>query len=168
MQGDSKIRDIGNLFGVTSEFTDDQLVLSNSSSHSSEIYYDFINQPDLAQTVAVMCAGKGVKSLFTGLKTLRIKETDRIAALQKELGKIGSDMPLSHVENNQEYYAVEEQCVFQNIPRFETYKDHRMAMAFAPLALLHPIEIHKPHVVSKSYPGFWSDLQSLGFEIEEV
>ena len=108
--------------------------------------------------------------IFSGLITLRIKETDRIAALDTELKKVGSGFQLSHVDDTgEEHYKVLPITAPPSVvPRFATYRDHRMAMAFAPLALLFPIEIEQPNVVSKSYPSFWKDLESLGFEIEEV
>jgi 3-phosphoshikimate 1-carboxyvinyltransferase len=168
IQGDAKIKDIGTLFGVQSEFDNSILRLKKTQPPEPSIYYDFINQPDLAQTVAVMCAGLGVEGELTGLKTLRIKETDRIAAMQNELGKIESTLAYGHEEEGQEYYEIRQKVKFCDVPRFSTYKDHRMAMAFAPLALLHPIEIENPEVVSKSYPRFWKDLKNLGFEIEDV
>jgi len=168
IQGDAKIKDIGTLFGVQSEFDKSILRLKKTQPPEPSIYYDFINQPDLAQTVSVMCAGLGVEGELTGLKTLRIKETDRIAAMQNELSKIESTLAYGHEEEGQEYYEIRQKVKFGDVPRFSTYKDHRMAMAFAPLALLHPIEIENPEVVSKSYPGFWEDLKSLGFEIEDV
>lgn len=167
IQGDSKIRDIGVLFGVESSFDDGYLNLTRSSL-SDSIYYDFINQPDLVQTVAVMCAGLGVQGLFTGLKTLRIKETDRIAALQYELGKIGCTLHLSKIEDSQEYYEISGKCKFDSTPQFATYNDHRMAMSLAPLALQHAIDIEDPKVVSKSYPKFWEDLGKLGFMYKDV
>ena len=98
--------------------------------------------------------------------TLKIKETDRITAIQNELGKINSSLDLDHTVGNQEFYTINKKVRIDHTPIFATYKDHRMAMAFAPLALLHPIEIEDPDVVSKSYPKYWDDLESLGFVIE--
>ena len=115
-----------------------------------------------------MCSAAGMKASFTGLQTLKIKETDRIAAIQNELGKISGDFKLDKIENGKEYYKMTNKCNFSNIPRFKTYKDHRMAMAFASLALLHDIEFEKPEVVTKSYPEFWEDLKSIGFIIGDV
>ena len=169
IQGDAKIKDISNLYGVKSTFDDSgSLNITKDAKTNNQVYYDFINQPDLAQTVAVMSAGLGQKSEFTGLQTLRIKETDRIAAVQNELQKVQSDMPLGRTQNEKEFYAINKKAVFESTPRFSTYKDHRMAMAFAPMALLHSIEIEKPNVVSKSYPGFWEDLEKIGFVIERI
>lgn len=169
IQGDAKIKDISNLYGVKSMFDESgSLNITKEDNSNKQVYYDFINQPDLAQTVAVMSAGLGQKSEFTGLQTLRIKETDRIAAVQNELQKVQSDMPLGRTQNEKEFYVINKKAVFESTPRFSTYKDHRMAMAFAPMALLHPIEIEKPNVVSKSYPGFWEDLEKIGFVIESI
>ncbi|MDG2449588.1 MAG: 3-phosphoshikimate 1-carboxyvinyltransferase [Saprospiraceae bacterium] len=169
IQGDAKIKDIAELYGVKSEFDKDGVLhITKNGIHNDEVYYDFINQPDLAQTVAVMSAGKGIPADFTGLKTLRIKETDRISAIQKELQKVSSDMPLGRNENEQEHYVIRDKAEFSSVPRFSTYKDHRMAMAFAPLSLLHEIEMENPDVVSKSYPAFWEDLKTLGFKIENI
>jgi 3-phosphoshikimate 1-carboxyvinyltransferase len=168
IQGDSKMKDIGELFGIESQFVDGKLWLTKKSSPQHSIFYDFINQPDLAQTIAVMCSAVGMKASFTGLQTLKIKETDRIAAIQNELGKIAGDFKLDRVENDKEYYKINNKCNFSKIPRFKTYKDHRMAMAFASLALLHDIEFEKPEVVTKSYPNFWKDLESIGFVVSHV
>ncbi len=168
IQGDAKVKDIAYLFGIESQFIDGRLFITKQTTPSERFFYDFINQPDLAQTIAVMCSGLGVNASFTGLKTLKIKETDRIAALQDELAKVKGNFELDRIENGQEYYRIDRKCSFDNMPRFETYKDHRMAMAFAPLALLHYIEIENADVVSKSYPGFWEDLKKLGFVISDV
>ena len=169
IQGDAKIKDIALMYGVESEFDGDGVLhIRKSKSKSSSVFYDFINQPDLAQTVAVISASLGIESEFTGLKTLRIKETDRIAAIQNELQKVNSDMFFSRKEKGQEYYKIDQKISFKDTPRFATYKDHRMAMAFGPLALLHPIEMEKPEVVSKSYPKYWEDLRSLGFKVKPI
>ena len=168
-QGDAAITQISDSIGVTTNWNENIAHLSNRiNAHT--LSYDYINQPDIAQTIAVICAATGMKTDFSGLKTLRIKETDRIYALDTELKKVGSNFELLHTdEDGEEHYGVGEQITQPaGIPRFETYKDHRMAMAFAPIALLFPIEINKPEVVTKSYPAFWEDLKKLGFRIEEV
>lgn len=159
LQGDSAIMRIMRLLGVTASMENDILKLSKTESERS-IAWDFTHCPDLAQTVAVVCAAKGVEGKFTGLESLRIKETDRIAALQNELRKIGGDL-------------TEEKGHWRLIPSgqlpqhafFNTYKDHRMAMAFAPLATLMDVEIENPSVVRKSYPKFWDDLRLLNFDV---
>ena len=131
--------------------------------------WDFLPCPDLAQTLAVVCGGLGVQGLFTGLETLRIKETDRIAALQSELAKVHTHlMKLPgrfSKKSDKEYYMIEGRSAVQDTPLFHTYEDHRMAMAFAPLAMLGEIKIEHPGVVEKSYPAFWEDIQKLGFRV---
>ena len=168
-QGDAAMTQIAECLDVDTKWEGNIANLSKNG-RKNVLTYDFINQPDIAQTIAVICAALDVKTDFSGLKTLRIKETDRIYALDTELKKVGSSFELLHTdENGEEHYKVGKQITKPtNIPRFETYKDHRMAMAFAPLALLFPIEINKPEVVTKSYPAFWEDLKNLGFEIEVV
>lgn len=169
LQGDAQMVKVGNALGVQSNWSD-QWDLTKKNRAAS-LRFDFINQPDTAQTVAVMCAARDMPNSFSGLKTLRIKETDRIDAVDKELKKINSSFQLERTdENGEEHYTISPGVHFdkETIPTFETYKDHRMAMAFAPLALLHPIYINKPEVVSKSYPDFWKDLESLGFVIEQT
>ena len=170
VQGDAAMIGIGRMLGINSDWVGGKLNLHKGEHRAISFNYDFINQPDLAQTIAVMCAAKGVQASLSGLKTLRIKETDRIDALNRELGKINSSFTLgSNKKKSGEIYQVGPKVSFKDgIPRFETYKDHRMAMAFAPLALVNPIQVVKPEVVSKSYPSFWEDLSSLGFMIEPV
>ena len=115
-----------------------------------------------------MCAGLGVTGRFTGLETLRIKETDRIAALDQELAKVGVKVIEEGVANDgKEYFRIEGKAQIPSpAPEFATYEDHRMAMAFAPLAFLGEVKIHEPEVVVKSYPDFWRDLKQVGFEID--
>ena len=126
--------------------------------------YDFVNCPDLAQTFVVCCAVLDIPFLFTGLSTLLIKETNRLEALKVEMRKLGY---VIKEQNKSELVWNGERCE----PSFEpidTYEDHRMAMAFAPAAIKFPgLRINHPEVVSKSYPQFWNDLRSVGFEIEE-
>jgi 3-phosphoshikimate 1-carboxyvinyltransferase len=168
-QGDSALTKIGNLLGIKSQFSDNDLILSKSKI-PHRFSYNFINQPDIAQTVAVICAARGVGGKFSGLKTLRIKETDRISALDKELSKVNARFVLDSWQGDNEEYKVvgSVKSISDHPPRFDTYHDHRMAMAFAPLSLLFPIEINDPMVVSKSYPAFWDDLRKLGFDVEEL
>jgi len=171
VQGDSAILDIARSFGIHSTFENGALRLTKNAETIKNVYeYDFIKQPDLAQTVAVMAAGTGIYSIFSGLQTLRIKETDRIEALQNELSKMQvfmSKLPAKFSPKSEdEYYAINGNVTFDKPVEIETYKDHRMAMAFAPLGLIHQITILKPTVVSKSYAGYWDDLQKLGFELQ--
>ena len=126
--------------------------------------YDFTGSPDLAQTIVVACCAMGIKFRFTGLATLKIKETDRIEALKCELKKVGY---VIHDENDNTLYWDGETCEASLAP-IDTYEDHRMAMAFAPLAFKFPqLQINHPEVVTKSYPHFWEDLKAVGFSITE-
>jgi len=172
LQGDRSIADIMTAFGITSEFSEGVVHLRNDGPSKQLLDYDFINDPDIAQSVAVACAGTGKPGVFTGLKTLKIKETDRIAALQKELAKVQvffSLLPKKFSKKSEsEHYMIEGRAtVLADSPDFDTYKDHRMAMAFAPLGMLFPILVNEPDVVSKSYPAYWEDLQKLGFVVTE-
>lgn len=173
LQGDAAIAKVMEAFGLITTYEGDQINIINGASEKQMVDHDFLNIPDTAQSVAVACAGVGKPGLFTGLKTLSIKETDRIAALQKELAKVHvyfSKMPQKFSsKSNKDYYTLEGKAKEgSEIPAFDTYKDHRMAMAFAPLGMLFPIIINEPDVVSKSYPAYWEDLKSLGFEINEL
>ncbi|MBT1696589.1 3-phosphoshikimate 1-carboxyvinyltransferase [Fulvivirgaceae bacterium PWU4] len=160
LQGDRAIADMTAL-GVKAELVNGELRLTKASG-AKEISWDFTHCPDLAQTVAVICAAKGIKGNFTGLESLRIKETDRIAALQNELRKIGADLR----EDDSTHWTLLPSTKLPSSASFQTYKDHRMAMAFAPLATLMNVEIENPSVVRKSYPRFWDDVRSFGFQIE--
>lgn len=171
LQGDSAIAKISESFGIQSTFKDDQLVLTKDASLSKDLFeYDFLQAPDLAQSVAVMAAGLGTYSVFTGLDTLKIKETDRIAALRTELEKLQVFVsllpPKFSPKSDMEYYAINGNVISESPVEIETYKDHRMAMAFAPLALISPIKILKPMVVTKSYSQYWKDLEALGFKLD--
>jgi 3-phosphoshikimate 1-carboxyvinyltransferase len=162
-QGDSAIADIMQNIGVQTEYIANGVVLTKTDT-LQPFAYDFSDCPDLAQTVAVVCAAKGIAAEMTGLESLRIKETDRIAALQKELGKIGGDLE----DLGGEVFRVKPATRIGGQPQFHTYEDHRMAMAFAPLGLLTPVVIEETHVVRKSYPRYWENLASMGFILEEV
>jgi 3-phosphoshikimate 1-carboxyvinyltransferase len=138
-------------------------VLTKRPVKDEHFGFDFSDCPDLAQTAAVTVSGLGIPSLFNGLHTLRIKETDRIIALQNELAKINVK-----VTEHSGSLSLEPSS-FSGEPEFSTYNDHRMAMAFAALAIKYPgVTIDAPEVVKKSYPGFWDDLRKLGFEIRET
>ena len=165
-QGDSVVKYIFSLLGVKSEF-ESRDCLSNVTIKAHRCLlprfdYDFTGSPDLAQTIVVACCALGVKFKFTGLASLKIKETDRIEALKTELKKVGY---VIRDENDNTLIWDGETCA----PTFEpidTYEDHRMALAFAPLAFkFSQIEINNPEVVSKSYPHYWEDLEKVGFEI---
>lgn len=161
LQGDSHITEIMANFGITTQFNDGAAQLKKESKMLQRKVFDFKECPDLAQTVIVCCAALGHNATFTGLETLKIKETDRIKALQTELVKIGVHL----IEKNMTYKL---DCSGLNRlarPYINTYHDHRMAMAFAPLALMLPeISIEYPAVVNKSYPAFWEHLAGVGFK----
>jgi 3-phosphoshikimate 1-carboxyvinyltransferase len=175
MQGDSAIAKIAENFGVsTTDLGDNKMLIQKKKNVEVKpfIEYDFIEQPDIAQTVFAMCAGKNVGGLFTGLQTLYIKETDRIKAFQTELGKVGvylSKVPPHFKKNDtREFFMIEGEITFNDTPSFETYHDHRMAMALAPLARLHSIIINEANVVTKSYPAYWEDVIKMGCKCENV
>ncbi len=162
-QGDSILLKIYKELGVSSQFTNKGLLLTKNSNVSSKFEYDFTDCPDLAQTVAVTCFALGIKANLKGLKTLKIKETDRILALKTELEKFGAN-----VEITSDSLTILETRNKKPETRnpINTYNDHRMAMSFAPLALTFgPLNIQNPEVVSKSYPLFWEDLKSVGFSV---
>ncbi|MDP9078470.1 MAG: 3-phosphoshikimate 1-carboxyvinyltransferase [Bacteroidota bacterium] len=160
LQGDSVITEIMANFGITSQFKDGGVYLQKEAKPLARKIFDLKECPDLAQTIIVVCAALGHEATFTGLETLKIKETDRIKALQNELAKIGVKL----IEKGQVYKL---DCSEKQIPEhvfINTYDDHRMAMAFAPLALLIPqVEVEDADVVEKSYPAFWTDLEKVGF-----
>lgn len=162
LQGDSKITEIMANFGITSQFKDGGVYLLKETKKLERKIFDFKECPDLAQTVIICCAALGHDALFTGLETLKIKETDRVKALQTELAKIGVKL----IEKNQSYKL---DCSGLDLSKkivVNTYDDHRMAMAFAPLALVLPeLEIEDHLVVEKSYPDFWKHLEIAGFEV---
>lgn len=160
LQGDRVVVEIMNQLGVNAELKGSNLMLTKKD-HQSEINWDFTDCPDLAQTVAVVCAAKGITGKFTGLESLRIKETDRINALQTELGKIGA----SFTEKDGKWVLTPASKEIPNGILFNTYLDHRMAMAFAPLATLADIIIEDPAVTRKSYPKFWEDVALTGIRM---
>ncbi|MBS1525881.1 MAG: 3-phosphoshikimate 1-carboxyvinyltransferase [Bacteroidetes bacterium] len=163
LQGDSVITEIMANFGITSQFKNGGVYLKKEIKPLQRKIFDMKSCPDLAQTVIVVCAALGHDATFTGLETLKIKETDRVKALQNELAKIGVKL----IEKGQVYKL---DCSEKHIPEkvlINTYDDHRMAMAFAPLALIIPeVEIEDFEVVEKSYPAFWEDLKKVGFDVK--
>lgn len=165
-QGDHKVALLFEGLGIRTEYLSDGVRLTKKGETVKRMEYDFINQPDLAQTFVVTCALMGIPFRFTGLQTLKIKETDRIAALRAEMKKLGY---LVSEESDSVLYWEGDRCTpSANIPCISTYKDHRMAMAFAPAALVMPsVCIEDPGVVSKSYPSFWEELENAGFRIEK-
>jgi 3-phosphoshikimate 1-carboxyvinyltransferase len=160
LQGDRVVVEVMEKLGVISSFKNGSLELSKKS-HLPHLVWDFKNCPDLAQTVLPLCAAKGISGEFTGLESLRIKETDRIDALQKELKKIGSEFSEPSTGN---WKLIPGKISTLTSP-IQTYHDHRMAMGFAPWATLRDLVIEAPDVVNKSYPGFWQDVKSIGVEV---
>lgn len=168
MQGDSRGAEVFALLGVATHFGDNgTVVLSKSGECVTYLEYDFLQMPDLAQTFVVTCCMLGVPFHFTGLQSLKIKETDRIVALKTELAKLGfclEDKNDSELLWDGTRLAVDDGHIAE--VAIDTYEDHRMAMAFAPAALrLGTIRINNPEVVSKSYPRYWDDIRSVGFQI---
>lgn len=157
LQGDQEIARIMSKMGVNTHYDSKGAQLVKTAKKDHTIAIDFRTCPDLAQTVMVAAAAKGITLEMTGLESLRIKETDRIAAMQNELAKIGSKL----IEDENKWTLIPGQLPTK-APVIETYDDHRMAMAFAPLCQLMDIEIKDPDVVNKSYPAFWEDLRSVG------
>ncbi|MGB0254872.1 MAG: 3-phosphoshikimate 1-carboxyvinyltransferase [Flavobacteriaceae bacterium] len=164
LQGDSVLVDIYKQLGVSSTFEGNTLHLSKTGDVQAHIALDLIKAPDIAQTIAVSCFGLGVSCELTGLHTLKIKETDRLVALHTELTKLGADI---RITDTSLHLAARKNPIVKDVA-VDTYHDHRMAMAFAPLGLLDPIRINDAEVVSKSYPTFWEDLGHLGFAVTAV
>ena len=161
LQGDSALVEIYKQMGVETHFQGDKMTLLKQFDFKTEnLNLDLNNTPDIAQTIVVTCLGLGIGCHLTGLHTLKIKETDRLEALRIELTKLGANISVT----NDSLTLVASDKINHNI-KIATYNDHRMAMAFAPLALKVPIVIENAEVVSKSYPDFWEDLKSLGFKI---
>lgn len=160
-QGDSVVDNIMSQMGVSSDYSDDTVELKKGATKES-LAIDFKNCPDLAMTIMVSAAAQGIDLSMTGLESLKIKETDRIAAMQAELKKVN----VALVELDQHHWRLETKDFHLKVDTlFETYDDHRMAMAFAPLCMLEPIQIEDPDVVAKSYPDFWEDLKKVGVTI---
>lgn len=163
-QGDSQVAPIFRLLGVETIYRDKTISLRKNGKPIERLEYDFINQPDLAQTFVVTCALLGIPFRFSGLQSLKIKETDRIAALICEMKKLGYILQ----ESEGSILSWEGERCERNQEAIDTYEDHRMAMAFAPACIVLPdICINDPHVVTKSYPRYWEDLQKAGFIIKE-
>ncbi len=161
LQGDRVLSTIYKDFGVSTRFDDGKVILEKVSEPLSQtLSYDLKDAPDIAQTIAVTAAGLQVDCYLTGLHTLPIKETDRLAAMKCELEKVGAD-----VEIDAESLRVFGHNAKLQSASIATYNDHRMAMAFAPLAILIPLTIEESFVVEKSYPDFWKHLSSIGYQI---
>ena len=163
-QGDSRGAEVFSRLGITTEFTHEGVLLKKSNRLVEQLNEDFVDIPDLAQTFAVTCCLLGIPFRFTGLQSLKIKETDRIFALKAELRKLGYLL-----QDAQDSILIWDgkRCQPEAQPVIQTYEDHRMAMAFAPAALRFPeMRIAEPQVVSKSYPAYWEHLQQAGFQID--
>lgn len=171
-QGDAVVAGMMQKFGVQTIFGENEIRLTQTGVAPRPVFeQDFRDFPDLAQTLAVVCAGLGITGLFSGLETLHIKETDRVAALKAELAKLNvtlAKLPAHFSKKwpDRVYYNLLGKAELQPVPRLATYGDHRMAMAFATLAVLGPVEIEHPEVVKKSYPLFWANMEQLGFGIQ--
>ena len=165
LQGDSALSEIYKDFGVETKFNDNKTItISKVKTHNLQpIIYNLKDCPDIAQTIAVTCFGLGIACHLTGLHTLKIKETDRLEALKNELSKLGV---IVFVTNDTLTIQQSNNPIIQS--SIKTYQDHRMAMAFAPLALKTSITIEEADVVSKSFPTFWEDLKSIGFKMDKV
>lgn len=163
LQGDSILSELYQNFGVTTTFSDNKIFIKKENHGTlSHFEYDFSSCPDIAQTLTVTCFGLGVSCDFSGLHTLKIKETDRLSALKNELTKLGAWVEVT--DNRLEMKCLQ---MIENIS-IETYNDHRMAMAFAPLCVRIPLIINDFEVVSKSYPSFWEDCVKIGVRLQEV
>ncbi len=172
IQGDSVVANLFEFFGVRTEFTEEGVRLSKTDYRPDVFDFDFEDYPDIAQTVAVVASVLKIPMQLNGLDTLYVKETDRVKALKEELKKIGvklddstkGSLLISFPEQKENKNNFDD-----NELEFPTYHDHRMAMAFAPLALIYPeVKIKDPAVVKKSYPDYWNDMKGMGFEVKEV
>ena len=164
LQGDSSLAEIYTHFGVETIFGQDIITLKKVKEANLEtLEIDLKNAPDIAQTIAVTCFSEGISCNLTGLHTLKIKETDRLEALKEELTNLGATISVTN-----ESLHLEKSLVINKNIAIKTYNDHRMAMAFAPLALKVPIKILNAEVVTKSFQKFWEDMQQIGIKVKEV
>lgn len=164
LQGDSVLAEIYKDFGVETSFSHNQIAIAKTAECKlSTVNYDLSNAPDIAQTIAVTCLGLGIGCHLTGLHTLPIKETDRLAALKTELSKLGGKVAI-----DTESLTLEPCDKIISGIEIDTYNDHRMGMAFGPLAIKTDLFINDSGVVSKSYPDFWKDLKILGFDTQTI
>lgn len=164
LQGDSELVSLYEKMGVKTTFQNNKMTLEKVSGFNyQDVNFELNNTPDIAQTIVVTCLGLGIGCHLTGLHTLKIKETDRLEALRIELTKLGANISVT----NDSLTLVKSDTINNDV-KIGTYNDHRMAMAFAPLAIKVPIIIEDAGVVSKSYPDFWNDLKVLNFQISEL
>lgn len=164
LQGDSALATLYKKLGVNSTFENNTLTLTKITGFDPEIVeFELNNTPDIAQTIVVTCLGLGIGCHLTGLHTLKIKETDRLEALRIELTKLGATITVTN-----DSLTLDPTRVINHNVKIATYNDHRMAMAFAPLALKVPVIIENAEVVSKSYPDFWDDMKKLNFKVSNI
>ncbi|WMI69587.1 3-phosphoshikimate 1-carboxyvinyltransferase [Mangrovimonas sp. YM274] len=162
LQGDSVLAEIYSQFGVTTTYEENEIILRKESQNLELKQFNLVNAPDIAQTIAVTCLGLGIGCELTGLHTLKIKETDRLVALKNEMEKFGAEVEITN--DSLKLFPVSN---LKSNPAVATYNDHRMAMAFAPLALKTELQVEDAMVVSKSFPTFWEDLAAIGFQINQ-
>ena len=167
-QGDSSLAKIYSHLGVKTSYDLNTITIEKVENVTSGLdafsgVLDLANSPDIAQTIAVTCFGLGVSCHLTGLHTLKIKETDRLEALKTEIEKLGGNVTITETD-----LKLEAATKINSNIAIDTYQDHRMAMAFAPLALRTDLIINEAEVVSKSYPDFWKDMKQLGFQVKEL
>jgi 3-phosphoshikimate 1-carboxyvinyltransferase len=165
IQGDKKLIDIYSKLGVETVFENDIISINNINSSDSlgSLELNLSDTPDIAQTIAVTCFGLGLSCDLYGLNTLKIKETDRLEAMKIELTKLGGVVDIT-----KDSFHLKKVVEIKSNVTIETYDDHRMAMAFAPLAICKPISINNPDVVSKSFPDFWTHLKGMNFIISKI
>jgi 3-phosphoshikimate 1-carboxyvinyltransferase len=165
-QGDAEVAQLFAVFGVRTTFEGNYIIIKKERAvdflSAPELEFNVLAQPDLAQTIAVTCAGLGCNAFISGLQSLKIKETDRLLALQTELTKLGVAVQIT--ENSLRLQPPKE---LKSDVQIDTYNDHRMALAFASLAVKIPIGIQNPEVVAKSYPEFWQHLAQIGFQCQQ-
>jgi len=166
LQGDAQLVNYGRQLGVRSTFRQDLLILRKDRTHQERIFFDLINEPDLSLALAAACAGLNAAATFSGLASLRIKETDRISALDTELSKVG--FRLLAADNEEAEFLLSGTFNMPSTPSFQTYHDHRMAMAMAGLSVFGPVIIEDPGVVSKSFPGYWEEMKKCGMVIKTL
>jgi len=153
---------------VQTEYIPEGVRLKKTERTIGELNFDFLESPDLVQTMAVLCGLQDIPFRFSGTQTLKIKETDRVLALRQEMGRLGILLEIDE-NGNWIQWDGRNRVEKENSPSIRTYHDHRMAMAFAPAAMKMPgLIIEDPGVVYKSYPRFWDDLKSVGFTLHEV
>jgi 3-phosphoshikimate 1-carboxyvinyltransferase len=162
LQGDSVLAKIYKEFGVSTTYNNNTILLKKESENKNLKSFNLVNCPDIAQTIAVTCLGLEVECQLEGLHTLKIKETDRLVALKTEIEKFGTSVSIT----NDSLSLSNIKPLNANVV-IETYKDHRMAMAFAPLGLKTNLAINNADVVSKSYPDFWKDMTHIGLSLKE-